>query len=469
VELAGLLGELGFQKVLNEVLAEGGGGVGARGAGKAGGEGPGGEGAEGVELTVIEDPDGLAGLVRSIRAAGRASICLNLTDEGVAGELIGVSVSTGPDKVFYVATGKDGAVSALGLYKALKDVLEDGRVIKDTDNSKALILHAKKHGISPKGMGIDTALAAYLLDPSRPGYSAEKLAYEYLGIVAGSAGGKGDLPVLEAQTLAEKATIILELAEILEKRLKEEDFMNLYSTMELPLAGVLADMEFLGIKVDCERLAGLSKEMELKLTGLEGAIYRSAGVEFNINSPKQLSGILFEKLGLRPVKKTKTGFSTDEEVLRRLAREHEIPEMILSFRQLVKLKSTYVDAILGLVNPETGRVHTSFNQTVTATGRLSSSRPNLQNIPVRGEMAARIREAFVSEEGFKLLSADYSQIELRLVAHMSGDPVLIDAFEKEEDIHTRTASEIFSVPPEEVTPELRRRAKAINFGSWTGP
>jgi DNA polymerase-1 len=197
---------------------------------------------------------------------------------------------------------------------------------------------------------------------------------------------------------------------------------------------------------------------------MESQIYAAAGTEFNINSPKQLAELLFEKLGLKPVKKTKTGYSTDEEVLTLLAQVHDVPRLIIGFRQLSKLKSTYVDAILALIDPSTGRIHTSFNHTVTATGRLSSSRPNLQNIPVRGEAAGRIREAFVADAGFTFLSADYSQIELRIMAHMSGDPILIDSFQKDEDIHERTAAEVFGVMPGLVTSEMRRRAKAINFG-----
>lgn len=456
-ELKKLLMELGFQKLLSEIM--GGGEV------DTGDE-------DRTEFETLRTVTDLKGLIASIKEGGRASICLALTGEGVSAELAGVSVCTGPGKVFYVEAARAGqgglldpsGIPASEIEAALKDLLEDAGVVKDTDNSKGVWLYALKHGIRPAGFGMDTALAAYLLDPSSPDYNTGRLAYEYLGVVPAEVSRKGGKVVSGGQDAADIALYVSRLASMLKTRLEENDLLRLYTEMELPLAGVLAAMEFAGIKVDPVRLKDLSEEMELKLSGLEGSIYRSAGEEFNINSPKQLSVILFERLGLRPVKKTKTGYSTDEEVLNRLAVEHEIPEMILAFRQLGKLKSTYVDALLGLINPETGRVHTSFNQTVTATGRLSSSRPNLQNIPVRGEMASRIRGAFVAEEGFKLFSADYSQIELRLVAHMSSDPVLTDAFRNDEDIHTRTASEIFSVPLEEVTPELRRRAKAINFG-----
>jgi DNA polymerase-1 len=235
--------------------------------------------------------------------------------------------------------------------------------------------------------------------------------------------------------------------------------------MELPLARVLSSMELVGIKINSVALRELSKEMEIVLSSTENAIYLSAGERFNISSPKQLSEILFQKLKLKPVKKTKTGFSTDEEVLSQLSFSHELPGLILNFRQLAKLKSTYVDAFIELQNPSTNRIHTSFNQTVTATGRLSSSRPNLQNIPVRGAYAERIRGAFVPERGFEFFSADYSQIELRIMAHVSKDTVLIDAFLKDEDVHARTAREVFGIANDvAVTPETRRKAKAINFG-----
>jgi DNA polymerase-1 len=223
-------------------------------------------------------------------------------------------------------------------------------------------------------------------------------------------------------------------------------------------------MERWGVMVDGAVLKGLSKEMERQLDALAHRIYTLAGEEFNINSPKQLRTILFEKLGLPIIKRTKTGPSTDQAVLEQLAPQHELPAEIVNYRGLSKLKSTYVDALPELIHPDTGRIHTSFNQTVTATGRLSSSEPNLQNIPVRTELGRRIREAFVAEEGSRLLSLDYNQIELRILAHLSEDPVLIEAFAAGEDVHSRTAAEVFGVAPQEVTPEQRRMAKVVNFG-----
>jgi DNA polymerase-1 len=227
---------------------------------------------------------------------------------------------------------------------------------------------------------------------------------------------------------------------------------------------VLADMEMAGIKIDLPLMDSFSKKMENELSSIEKRIYFIAGEEFNINSPKQLQEILFEKLGLTPIKKTKTGYSTNIDVLEQLALQHELPKEIIEYRGLSKLKSTYVDALPRLVNPQTGRIHTSFNQTITATGRLSSSEPNLQNIPIRGEWGKRIREAFIAEKGNLLLSSDYSQIELRIFAHLSGDKELVDEFKNDGDIHTRTACGLFGVAPEKVTDDMRRSAKTVNFG-----
>jgi DNA polymerase-1 len=234
--------------------------------------------------------------------------------------------------------------------------------------------------------------------------------------------------------------------------------------MELPLAIVLAKMEMNGVKIDIDLLQEFSKEIETQLQQKMERIYGLAGEVFNINSSQQLGKILFDKLKLSVIKKTKTGYSTDVDVLTKLSLQHDLPLEILGYRNLSKLKSTYIDALPKLIHPITGRVHTSYNQTVTATGRLSSSNPNLQNIPIRAEEGSRIRQAFIPEKGWTIVSADYSQIELRILAHFSQDETLMEAFHKEEDIHTRTASEIFGVPMEKVTPSMRREAKVINFG-----
>ncbi len=439
-----LLNELDFKKILTEMLPE-----------------MPVEKEEGTDYRAVTDLSGLDSMMLAIKANKKVSVTLRMTEEDFSGELLGISVALDAKRAYYIQAG-EGGFSTETLSTALKEFLEDGSYRKETDNSKSLYLYFKKRGVGVSGVGLDTSLASYLLNPSRSGHSIETLAYEFLGAHFESAVS-GE-PVELKDSYCKKACYIYKLAEILDKKLDEENLKPLYIDMELPLSGVLASMEFYGVRVDSDMLRSLSKEIEIDLADNEKKIYAAAGVEFNINSPKQLSEVLFEKLRLKPVKRTKTGFSTDEEVLTKLAAEHEVPALIIGFRQLSKLKSTYVDALLEIINPSTGRVHTSFNQTVTATGRLSSSRPNLQNIPVRSEAAARIREAFVADEGYTFFSADYSQIELRIVAHLSEDPVFIDAFMKGEDIHTRTASEIFGIMPSLVTPEMRRRAKAINFG-----
>lgn len=444
-ELESLLNELEFRKLVKEMVPSS----------------PPSIDASSGDYAAVLDEAALNSLASELSSCPVASVVLALDSEGFGAGLLGLGVGISEDRARYIVVSAQ--LSEETVAKALAPFFADGSKAKLAGNSKALYLWALKHSVEVRGVSMDTSLASYLIDPARPDHTPASLGYDLLGISPQEARDGADVTV---ETLAEckKATIIMKVSSILEERLESDGLAGLFREMELPLARVLAGMEAFGIKVDREKLVDLSKEMEVELASMEGQIYAAAGAEFNINSPKQLSELLFEKLGLKPVKKTKTGFSTDEEVLTQLASSHEVPRLIIGFRQLSKLKSTYVDAILSLINEKTGRVHTSFNQTVTATGRLSSSKPNLQNIPVRGEAAGRIREAFVAEEGFTFLSADYSQIELRIMAHMSGDPILIDAFAKDEDVHARTASEVFGVMPGLVTGEMRRRAKAINFG-----
>jgi DNA polymerase-1 len=273
------------------------------------------------------------------------------------------------------------------------------------------------------------------------------------------------VPVEEASIYScEDSDVTYRAAGPLGEELDEMELTGLFSDVEMPLIGVLADMEEAGILLDTDLLSGISTELGGKIRKLETRIHEEAGHPFNINSPRQLGQVLFTELGLPPVKKTKTGFSTNDDVLLELSSRHHLPAMIREYRTMAKLRSTYVDALPALVHPETGRIHTSFNQAATATGRLSSSDPNLQNIPVRTEEGRRIREAFVAPEGMLLLSADYSQVELRILAHLSGDPGLVEAFETGQDIHARTACQVLGADPGQVEPELRRRAKVINFG-----
>src|SRR5947208_11561360 len=320
----------------------------------------------------------------------------------------------------------------------------------------------------------DTMVAAYLLNPNRRITSLETLSQEFLletldTMQASKKARKGDLFELaetddSAARAGGAAYAIARLRPILADKLAASGQTELFERIELPLTVVLAEIEANGFRLDTGALETLGKELDHQLSAILEAIYRKAGMEFNVNSPKQLSEVLFEKLKLPAVKKTKTGYSTDEDVLTQLAVQHELPAEILNYRSLSKLKSTYVDALPLLVRPETGRLHTSLNQTITATGRLSSSEPNLQNIPIKGEWGIRIREAFVAEPGSLLLSADYNQIEPRILAHLSQDPVLIGAFVRGDDIHTATAVEIFNLPASQITKDMRRVAKTVNFG-----
>jgi len=363
--------------------------------------------------------------------------------------LEGLAVVAGPDaeKAGFVA--RDSAA-----FPALLQLLES--------DQQAVVFGLKRYdqaGLRGQKAFFDVELAAYLLEPERSKYALSELSQKYLQEAAPES-----FDAEKAQAVWE-AKAISRLYPLLGAKLEEEKLTHLMDTIELPLVEVLAAMEQNGVYVNRAHLAEKTEEVADRLQKIEAAIYEMAGHDFNLNSPKQLGVVLFEELGLPVRKKTKTGYSTNAEVLESLRLEHPIIEQILAYRLWSKLKSTYLDGIAGLIRTDTGRIHTSFNQTVTATGRLSSSDPNLQNIPVRTEEGRMIRALFEPGEGYDyLLSADYSQIELRLLAHMSGDENFIDAFKRGQDIHARTAAEVFGIPLDEVTPELRRHAKAVNFG-----
>ncbi len=329
------------------------------------------------------------------------------------------------------------------------------------------------------GLGCDTMVAAYLLNPARRSFELADLVYDQSGRqifthkdILGS--GTKALSFREAESekirdyACQRVDAISMLCPSLMDRIENEGFASLLRDLEMPLISVLAAMEHHGVLVDAGLLGTMSAELAHILSLSENKIYELAGERFNINSPKQLQAILFEKLQLPKGRKIKEGYSTDGETLAFLAASHELPAEILSYRSLIKLKSTYIDALPLLIHPETGRIHTSYNQTVTATGRLSSSNPNLQNIPIRTLEGKRIRQAFIAPEGCEIVSADYSQIELRILAHLSGDKNLIEAFLSGEDIHSRTASDIFGVFPAMVNADMRRQAKVINFGILYG-
>lgn len=323
-------------------------------------------------------------------------------------------------------------------------------------NLKPLFLAAARKGVDLTPRFFDTMLAVYLINPARKDYGIEGILGEFL-----DADISGET---ERQKMPVSATRMAELKEVLAARLHDMGLVSLFADIEMPLVEVLARMECTGVRVDRSALAALSRDFDGRLNTVIARIYDLAGDNFNINSPQQLARILFHKLELPPVKKTKTALSTDNEVLQTLSDLHPLPAAILEYRSLAKLKSTYVDALYPLIHQFTGRIHASFNQMVVATGRLSSSDPNLQNIPIKGVEGKRIREAFVPEDGFLLVSSDYSQIELRVLAHISGDEVLVDAFLNDLDIHSRVAGEVFGVDADHVTSEMRRTAKVINFG-----
>jgi len=335
----------------------------------------------------------------------------------------------------------------------LRSLLEDAARPKMAHDVKSVLLALTHQGIEAQGFTDDVMLYAFLLTGDPSGCSLEQVAQRFLGRAPGL-------------SVEERAECVLEAAKVLGAEVDRQGLRKIYDDIDLPLAPLLARMERIGIRIDPSALRSLSERMEQEIQRLTSEIYALAGRPFNINSPQQLAKVLFEELRLpTPARRGKAkAMSTAAEVLEELAASHPIAAKVLEYRQLTKLRNTYVDALPELINPRTGRVHTSFNQVGAATGRLSSSNPNLQNIPIRTELGREIRAAFVPRQGWKLLVADYSQIELRLLAHMSRDPLLVEAFRNGEDIHTRTAAEVFGVPPSMVTPELRRNAKAVNFG-----
>jgi DNA polymerase-1 len=409
------------------------------------------------------------------------SVDLETTSEDpMQARLVGIALSWKDHQGFYIPVGHSGEGSGRQLsekvvLEALKPYLERGEPTKVGQNIKYEWVVFKRHGISLKGIYFDTMVANYLLDPGSHSHRLERIAGEHLGeemISYTDITGKGknqisfDAVDVEraAEYACEDAEVTWRLAPLLKQKMQEAHLEELYHSLEIPLIQVLAKMEYQGILVDAQKLDNLSLELEKTLDQKAGEIHRIAGEEFNIQSPKQLAKILFEKLELPVIKKTKTGPSTDMSVLEDLAAEHPIADQVLAYRSIAKLKGTYAEALPKLIHPETGRIHTSYNQTVTATGRLSSSNPNLQNIPIRSEEGRKIREAFIPAPGHVLLSADYSQIELRILAHYSMDEHLVEAFFEGEDIHRRTAAEMLGIAPHEVTLEMRRQAKAINFG-----
>jgi len=377
----------------------------------------------------------------------------------VSGKLPDVSMQgvavIAQEKIVYIPTEAEGWGDVLLLFA-------DKAVMKVTHDAKSVYTICAQMGIKLQGVVFDTVLAAYLLDPTASAYSLGMLTEKYHGEVH-----QPELEKMRCEPVFAvwAAQAIHEIYPELQQLLVQKELAPLFYEVEIPLVEVLADVESYGIKVDAEELKIMSKDIGAKIVVLLAEIYQCVGETFNVNSSKQLGVILFEKLNLPVIKKTKTGYSTDVEVLEKLIGQHAVIEKLVEYRTLTKIKSTYLDGLATLICEDTGRIHTTFNQMVTATGRLSSSEPNLQNIPIRTEIGRKIRELFVPGQGYDyIMSADYSQIELRILADMSKDHNLMEAFAQNQDVHTRTAAEVFEVPMSEVTPELRSRAKAVNFG-----
>ncbi len=407
-----------------------------------------------VEL--LPDEKAVAELAQTLEQQQTVSLWLEHKGSAFEGNMVSLGLA--------LADGRSFGLEVFGFLETTKlqplaGFLANESIKKIVHHSKEAQVILARNGLKLQGVVADTALAAYLLDPALSKYEVASLAQKYLG----------DEPAAIAANVWENAgkmaSLLFPLAEKLAAELAlQPDMKKLYEGLELPLAAILAEMELTGIKVDSHTLKELAAELATKAATTAKQIYAMAGHEFNINSPKQMGQVLFEEMKINPVKKGKTGYSTDAEVLEILAKEQPIAAEILQYRTCAKLNSTYAQGLQPLIYPD-GKIHTSFNQTVTATGRLSSTEPNLQNIPIREEMSRQIRRAFLPEKLDNVfLDADYSQIELRILAHMSGDEAMCQAFRQEEDIHARTAAEVFGVPIDQVTKEQRRRAKAVNFG-----
>lgn len=442
---------------------------------------------------IVKTEKELGELVEKLRGAEEFAFDLETTStDPMRAEIVGLSFCWKEREAWYVPAMPDRKLPRGSIFdqdrtqlkavlEALRPVLEDESIRKGGQNIKYDIVVLANYGIEVKGIEFDTMVASYLLDPSSRQHNLDSISLKHLGIQKTPTSaliGKGKKQIsmkdvqldIIADYACEDADMTFRLHHILSGELRKKKLDELYERLEIPLVPVLARMEYRGVKLDTGLLRRLSEEVSSQVDALADEIYKLAGMSFNINSTQQLGKVLFEKMeihrdfkGFRP-RKTKTGYATDQSTLDALS-SHPIVSKILRYRTLTKLKGTYLDALPALVNPKTGRLHTSFNQTITATGRLSSSDPNLQNIPIRDEIGRQIRRAFIPPDDDRiLLSADYSQIELRILAHISGDEELREAFRRGEDIHTLTASRVFSVPTSEVTRELRDRCKAINYG-----
>ncbi len=436
------------------------------------------------DYRIIRTIEELKDVVAEIENAGELSVDTETTSvEPVVAEVIGMSFSIDPGKGWYLPLVNRGLFSDVypereDSLALVKPMLENPEIRKIGQNIKYDYIVLKNAGIEMKGLFFDTMIASYLLNPSERRHNMDDMALHFLNYrtitykeLAGT--GKNAVPLTEVpldrlcEYAVEDADITLRLYRILSPLLAENELEELFYKMEMPLLEVLANMEITGVKIDLAHFKKISEKNSIMLQAVEENIHTLAGGPFNINSTRELAHVLFDVIGLKPVRKTKTGFSTDIKVLEALKGKHEIIDQLIQYRSLSKLKSTYIDALPKLVK-STGRIHTSYNQTIVATGRLSSSDPNLQNIPVKDELGKEIRKGFVPEKGFLMMSADYSQIELRLAAHLSGDENMKKAFNEDIDIHSMTAASVFGVGIEDVTSDMRRQAKVINFATLYG-
>jgi DNA polymerase-1 len=448
-----------------------------------------------ASLELADTVEAVAELVEAARAAAGLALAVEPTTRvPLRGDVVGIGIATGPARAAYLpfAHRRSGELELDGVQPRnlppldtaamapLRALLEDAAVEKTGHDLKADLLVLERAGVRLAGLAFDTEIASYVLDPGRRDHALDTLANQHLGRRTSTRDeltgrGREEVPFAEVDVTrardhtAGAAHAILALREQLAPELRRLALDRLFHDIEMPLIRVLADMERAGIRIDPDFFRTFGAKLARELELIREEIWKVAGEEFNIGSTPQLRTILFDKLGLPVLRKTKTGASTDAAVLEELAAQgHALPQLILQYRQLDKLKGTYVDALPLQVNPETGRIHTRFSQTVAATGRLSSSDPNLQNIPIRTETGAEIRKGFVPEPGHLFLSADYSQIELRILAHFSGDPAFVEAFNARRDIHRQTAAIMFGVPVEDVTPEMRAAAKTVNFATIYG-
>jgi len=432
-----------------------------------------------ADYTNVTDEAALRALVARLAAA--ASFAFDTETTGVSpvdSLLVGVSFAVDEGRAWYVPVRTpplEKHLDEAAVLAALKPFLEDPDKEKIGQNLKYDMTVMRRVGVEVHGIRFDTMVAAYCIDPGRRRYGLDELAADYLNYkmtpitdLIGSGKKQTTLDTVETSRVAayscEDADVSLRIAKRLAGDLDRLELASLFYDLEVPLVEVLSRMESTGVLLDSDYLVSMAGDFQVELDSLEKRIHSDAGREFNIASTQQLAEVLFKERKLRPGKRTKTGFSTDNDVLERLAETDSLAALVLEYRSLAKLKSTYLDALPRMVSPRTGRVHASFNQTGTATGRLSSSDPNLQNIPVRTELGRRIRRAFVTTPGWKIVAADYSQIELRITAHLSGDKALVKAFRDGRDIHNFVAREIYGVDDSGVTPEMRRMAKAVNFG-----